>query len=365
MDEWNGLISRLFYGIQFESDLSDDLAARIAGALIAEPIETLTVDEEYSILTNGIQHNFPLPTIVEMKQGSAELYEFVQRIVAQMDAMRPWAEPEYLQLSSDWLSVFESSQPIARITIPVPGLEGRLARGFNRSSEDGPFLLLRLRSGAIVGFFSPVWAGSNDVMLVGAGIDYKPESILRELIDTGRIEADRILPLTESDHQHTQPSTQYETTPIQPPFYGENLPGNNHWGGKQVKYLTEDERREFLLSVHGGLLYDSRGNLFDTSSAHTLWTPAGGRAIFAMDQLGNLYSAPFHILGEFHHSSFLAGEPVAGAGEIAASQGRVLLISDHSTHYRPARRYTRQVTENLRRLGVDVADHQIEYHAAE
>ncbi len=365
MDEWNGLISRLFYGIQFEPDLSDALADRIAMALIAEPIETLTADEEYAILASGIQRNLPLPTIVEMKQGPAELYGFIQRIVAQMDALRPWAEPEYLQLSSDWLSAFESSQPIARITIPVPGLEGRLARGFDRSSEDGPFLLLRLRSGAVIGFFSPVWAGSDDVMLVGAGRSHKPEFILQELIDTGRIEPERMVLLAESGHQHSQLSAPYETTPIQPPFYGENLPGNNHWDGKQVRYLTENERQEYLLAVHDGLLYDSRGNLFDTSSAHTLWTPGGGRAIFAMDQFGNLYSAPFHILGEFHHSSFLAGEPVAGAGEIAADQGRVLLISDHSTHYRPARRYTRQVTENLRRLGVDVADHQIEYHTTE
>ncbi|MFD3704968.1 hypothetical protein ACFWUP_17680 [Nocardia sp. NPDC058658] len=157
----------------------------------------------------------------------------------------------------------------------------------------------------------------------------------------------------------------YETTPIQPASRGENLPGNDRWGGKQVEYLTEDERQKFRLTVHDGLLHDSSGHLFDTASARTLWMPSGGRAIFAMDHYGHLYSAPFHILGEFHHSSFLAGEPVAGAGEIAASQGKVLLISDHSTHYRPARKYTRQVIDSLRRQGVAVADSQIEYHFGE
>ncbi len=157
----------------------------------------------------------------------------------------------------------------------------------------------------------------------------------------------------------------YGTTPIQPAFRGENLPGNDRWGGRQVKYLTDVERQQFRLTARDGLLHDSQGNLFDTSSAYTLWTPSGGRAIFAMDQHGNIYSAPFHILGEFHHSSFLAGEPVAGAGELAANQGRVLLISDHSTHYRPARKFTQQVVDSLRRRGVAVDDGQVEYHFAE
>ncbi|MFK2827300.1 hypothetical protein QYG89_17055, partial [Bacillus sp. B190/17] len=37
----------------------------------------------------------------------------------------------------------------------------------------------------------------------------------------------------------------------------------------------------------------------------------------------------------FHHSSFNAGEAVAGAGEMQVRDGQVELVSDTSGHYRP------------------------------
>ncbi|MFB7878060.1 hypothetical protein ACFC06_22660 [Nocardia sp. NPDC056064] len=345
--------------------MSDELVANIANALIVEPIATLTPEEEFRILANGLSKSFATPTLVEMRQTGAELHAFIRRVVDSMEAMRPWSNPEYIRLPADALAAFARPRPIARIRIPVPGVEGRLARTFEYGSEDGPFLLLRLRSGADIGFFSPVWPGSDDVMVASADNERDPHSILTELMDTGRFEADKVVSLIESGLELSGSTARYQTTPIQPSFRGEQEPGNKLWGGKHVRYLTEEERKNFRIIASNGLLYDAKGNLFDTSSARTLWTPTGGRAIFAMDQFGILYSAHYHILGEFHHSSLLAGEPAAGAGEIAVMQGQVHLISDHSTHYRPTRRFTNQVVESLRRQGLQVADLQIEYHSPE
>ncbi|WP_188827588.1 hypothetical protein [Nocardia camponoti] len=81
-----------------------------------------------------------------------------------------------------------------------------------------------------------------------------------------------------------------------------------------------------------------------------------------MDRNGRIYSAPHHILGQFHHSSFLAGRPVAGAGEIEVRQGRVVLISDHSTHYRPAREFTAQVLDSLNKQGIPAEEITVEFH---
>ncbi|MFD4354933.1 hypothetical protein ACFWPX_20430 [Nocardia sp. NPDC058518] len=365
MDYWNGIVQRIFYRIQFEPDLNEELASRIANALLVEPIETLTAAEEYTALTDGLRRQAPLPSLVPMRQPPTELRNFLLRVVEGMDSMRPWPTPPYVELPVDDLSNFQNFRPIARLALSVNEVEGRISRIFNRDSEDGPFLLLRLNSGATVGFFSPYWEGSDDVLVASGSADRDPVEVLRELTDTDRLEPEIIFHIDSNDAPPSPLSTRYETTPILPPFRGEHLAGNDVWEGKQVEYLDDNKRRDFRLFGYNGLLHNSKGDLFDTASAQTLWTPQGGRAIFAMDKDGYLYSAPYHIIGEFHHSSFLAGQPVAGAGEIAASQGKIVLISDHSTHYQPARKYTRQVVDSLRRQGVAVADNQIEYHYAD
>jgi hypothetical protein len=126
-----------------------------------------------------------------------------------------------------------------------------------------------------------------------------------------------------------------------------------------VKYLTPDEAEEFRVFVRDGLIYSAKdGTLFDTSAAQSLHS-GGGRAIFVMDNQGNLYAAP-HKLAEFHHSSFLSGGPVAGAGEIVVRDGKVILISDKSGHYQPPPQYRQQVLDQLGSQGVDVSTIQLD-----
>ncbi|MEV6217610.1 hypothetical protein [Nocardia sp. NPDC051833] len=157
----------------------------------------------------------------------------------------------------------------------------------------------------------------------------------------------------------------FATTPLRPEFTGEHVAGNHVWRGSHVAYLGPADRARFALHARGGLLYTVDGALFDTTEASTLWSPGGGRAIFVMDADGVVYSSPRHLLGRFHHSSFLAGGPVAAAGELVARRGRIILVSDHSTHYRPARRFTQQILDSLRAQGIPTDTVSIEFHFAE
>ncbi|MFD4434121.1 hypothetical protein [Nocardia sp. NPDC058497] len=157
----------------------------------------------------------------------------------------------------------------------------------------------------------------------------------------------------------------FATTPLRPEFTGEHLPGNRVWGDSHVAYLGATDRARFRLHARDGLLYTADGALFDTTAASTLWSPAGGRAIFVMDADGIIYSSPRHLLGRFHHSSFLAGGPVAAAGELVARNGRIVMVSDHSTHYRPAPRFTNQILDSLRAQGIPADAVSVEFHFAE
>ena len=145
----------------------------------------------------------------------------------------------------------------------------------------------------------------------------------------------------------------YKTTPMNKSYLGENRAGNDIWG-TPVKYLSDEERAMYKLQLRDGKIYDSTGQLFDTGDAVTAHS-GQGRAIFTMDESGNFYASKFQQVGEFHHSSLGAGQPVAAAGEIQVDHGVLQAISDKSGHYLPGRAFTQQALDSLQRSGIDLS----------
>jgi hypothetical protein len=149
----------------------------------------------------------------------------------------------------------------------------------------------------------------------------------------------------------------YATTALDPDYVGEET--GDVWG-TAVKYLSATERKAYELAVQpDGLLYNAQGQLFDTQNAGTV--TGKGKAIFVMSEAGEIYASLDQKPGLFHHSSFLAGGPVAAAGEIQVLNGMVTAVSNRSGHYTPDHTYTQQFVEQLWRKGVkNTADIKIE-----
>ncbi|MCZ8379334.1 hypothetical protein O6P37_10700 [Mycobacterium sp. CPCC 205372] len=139
---------------------------------------------------------------------------------------------------------------------------------------------------------------------------------------------------------------------ILPKYVGEQYPGGP-LGSPGVTYLDEAAREARRITIRDGIVYDSSGKPFDTSKGVSAFGPNhGGRAIFVMDAHGNLYASTFQKFRVFHHSSFLAGAPVAGAGELVVKNGRIELLSDCSGHYQPGLALTQQVLDQLASQGI-------------
>lgn len=138
-------------------------------------------------------------------------------------------------------------------------------------------------------------------------------------------------------------------------------PPNPVWRNRAVFYLNEVQRERLRIWVDDeGLIRDAKGRLFDTTQGETIvGGGAQGRAIFVMDKFGNLYASNIQAAGVFHHSSFLAGGPVASAGELRVVNGRLELISDRSGHYLPPPEFQDRVVEMLRQAGVTITDDMI------
>ncbi|MFC1944177.1 hypothetical protein ACFLX5_01560, partial [Chloroflexota bacterium] len=117
-------------------------------------------------------------------------------------------------------------------------------------------------------------------------------------------------------------------------------------GGEGVKYLSGEEREQYLIRIakdKGSTVFIWQGKVVDLKDFQILRRLLDApmtepRAIFVLTASGKLYMAAQNKANElygklFQHSSFLAGEPVAMAGEIWFEKGSLKGISDVSGHY--------------------------------
>ncbi|SDS90781.1 hypothetical protein [Bradyrhizobium canariense] len=139
----------------------------------------------------------------------------------------------------------------------------------------------------------------------------------------------------------------YQVTPMLARFAGEEIPGNRIWAGNAVRYLTPAERASYALTLRDGRICDAAGKPFDTRGSESLFSD--NRAIFVMDADGNFFASKDQKIGEFHPSSLAAGGPVAAAGELEVIGGVLKALSDKSGHYTPARRFTVQAIDRLKK----------------
>lgn len=153
-----------------------------------------------------------------------------------------------------------------------------------------------------------------------------------------------------------------KTTAMLKKYEGEDVPGNNVWEGSHVGYCrTAAERAHLKLEIRevdiGGKLekrlVDADGQLFDTrfASAH------GGRraAIFVMNARGEIFASKAQEPGMLHHSTLAGGLPVAAAGELTVTDGKLVFISNRSGHYEPTGSFTDQVLTIFKAQGLEIS----------
>jgi hypothetical protein len=179
---------------------------------------------------------------------------------------------------------------------------------------------------------------SQRLLVVPRGVDGKGKSITLDAakaqISLGVVSAIKSKPLVDAAlNVDRGDTTKLRVTPLPPNEKANDLAQN-------VRYFGPSERAEFLLVVDetGLLRYAQTDKLFDTQKARSIHTAAAGKAIFVLDGKGNMYATlDAYRLGRIsiHHSSFLAGGPVAAAGELEVREGKIVGFTDQSGHYKP------------------------------
>ena len=137
---------------------------------------------------------------------------------------------------------------------------------------------------------------------------------------------------------------------MDPDYLAEDLGMAKAWEpfGAEVEYLTPEELSKFEVKVVDNKLIDAEGTPVD--SGHT----NNGKVMFVMDQNGKIYTGEQRIM-EFHHSSFLAGNDVASAGELMVLDGQIISHNRKSGHYKPTPEQHGQFISEMQESGIDLS----------
>lgn len=139
---------------------------------------------------------------------------------------------------------------------------------------------------------------------------------------------------------------------------GENVPGKNdipqtffkegELSLSNVQFLNEAERKKYEMCV------DEEG-LISNGHQHHPSTGDKPTYMFIVSPENQIYLG-VHNLGKFHHSSFLSGGSVLGAGAMVIQKGKITKILDKSGHYEPSEAMMIQAIEALINTGTDLTD---------
>jgi len=152
-------------------------------------------------------------------------------------------------------------------------------------------------------------------------------------------------------------------------YAGESRGEGQRWKnvGKDynVKYFTPREQDAAEVVIQGGKFYqkkvDAGGNVVVGGDGKPQLEPlntrrpgGGEKAIFVMDGQGRIFATNTQKEGEVHHSSLLAGQPVAMGGELKVVDGVLQEINNFSGHYKPDTEQFNLARRHLADQGVPV-----------
>jgi hypothetical protein len=177
------VVNAILYGVQFADTLNAAEVDRTSSSLLHHPLWSLTPEQEYQSIVDALESGSEIGSIFGPRHSEVAVRNFLQQVVDRLDALRPWPDLPFQELSEIRWSEFSDAPAIARVAVSWPEIETRVGRIFTESLPDSrQYLLLRLRSGIEVGF---VWPGENEdsTAIVAPNASVPEADIVQEIVD--------------------------------------------------------------------------------------------------------------------------------------------------------------------------------------
>lgn len=88
--DWKGIINQILYGLIFTPELDDGAATRMASAMVERRFFSEGPAVYADAITQALMYEGPLNDEIDAPHNEERLREFLRRLGAQLDALRPW-----------------------------------------------------------------------------------------------------------------------------------------------------------------------------------------------------------------------------------------------------------------------------------
>lgn len=183
----------ILYGVMFEKELGDELAASVAKRAVEHPDAYMTTEQIYAGIAEALQsHEVLTDAIPGSRQSEQDYRDFLARVARHLDGMRPWPErPFQVADPQSWYDL-DYARPIGRVELSIIDVERRLHRVFGQVADGSRVMALRLKSGVEVALFAQWWPDSQDIALLQRDPRLLPADVLAEFCMATGITADEI-----------------------------------------------------------------------------------------------------------------------------------------------------------------------------
>ncbi|WP_119727957.1 hypothetical protein [Thermomonospora amylolytica] len=192
---WRGLVNALLYDMQFVRVFDDKVVRECAEHLVGRTLLELTPEQEHALLVEALGSDGRL-TEVFSEHSEEAVRDFLGRVVARMEELRPWPTPPYRALPLERWADFADARPIGRIGTWYVKVQSRLQKVFQElpDEHDRSVLILQLRTGEPIALVGPWWPDSDDVAVLARDGDRAVETLAAFLDATG-FTADEVAPV--------------------------------------------------------------------------------------------------------------------------------------------------------------------------
>lgn len=191
---WRGPVNQLIYGLMFSPLLDDTALDNLADAITTRRGLSLPPDAYYDAITAALDSG-DLSGLIETPHGEADLIDFLRRLRARLDELRPWPVPAFSKLpATEWPS-FARAKPIAQIEETLLQTQDRLRERFDPLPDgDGTIrvLLLKLRDGETVGLLGASGPGRITLLQRDPG---DPEQTINAYAEASGLPRELLTPL--------------------------------------------------------------------------------------------------------------------------------------------------------------------------
>jgi hypothetical protein len=331
-DEWRGILNQLLYVLEYHPVPDDPAVDAIAENMIERRILPSGPEEYYHAYSQALQSARLLgPQSLPTRHDEASLRDTIARLLFRLDERRPWPQQRFAKLqTAEWTYADAPTTAVLRATRGL--VEERIWQVFDYVGVAGartPVIILRQRTGEIVAMIASTGPRPQDRSTVALRVLHgDPTEALASFMELTGFAAGVVV------------------TPDQEPDAPTSTP-----------LMDPGELELYRLFVHRGRLHRADdASRFDTKYGAVMRSGGSGRAIFVMDSQGNLYASTVELIATFHHSSFLAGNPVAGAGEIVVHNGELAEITGRSPQYPVSEAGLQNVVAALGQQGLDTTN---------